>query len=330
MKRQTRQIWKNLKVILVLVATFIVLFPVPYVAVGYFTTLFAIILMYINLVNAWNLFSGFSGYISFGHHAFFGIGAYLMAIFMVNFEFPIWVSIMLATLLTTLIGTLIGLPFLRIRGPYFSISTLCFAFATQLFFSNWEFVGRSFGMYFPAVYTIDKFYWIMLILALITTLLVYRVRASHFGLSLLAIREDEEGAESIGINTVKTKLIAFLISVFVFSLVGGFWAWNKTYINPSSAVSILIQNNIIAMSLVGGLGTVFGPLIGVFAFMILHELLYTSFPELFLVIIGAIIIIVIRFMPEGILPYLSSLAKHRFPKKNKILSGKDMEKLNSW
>lgn len=298
--------------ILSLVGCFFILAFVPFKASGYIVSFLSSILMFIALTQAWNVFSGFSGYVSFGHQALFGIGAYTLGISVINWGIPLYLSIFVAGLTTLLIAFVFGIILLRIRGPYFTILTLCSAMVVQIFLTNWDYVGGAFGMYFPAVYVLPQFYWGMLVLAFVAVLLAYRIRRCQFGLNLLAIKNDEDAANNMGVNATRAKVTAFLISALFFGLIGGLWAWNQTYINPRIAIDINMQIMVIAMVLFGGAGTILGPLIGTVVFMILQEILWMHYPGIFLVILGIVIVSFVRFKPEGILQLLSKWSGHKF------------------
>lgn len=285
----------------------VVFLAIPFALNSYLVQVIFTVFMFTGLAFGWNFMSGFTGYVNFGYAGFVGFGAYLTVITIVDFGFPWPLALLTAMVVTGVVGTTLSLPMLRLRGAYFAIAMLAAATAARLFVSSSYMRpitrGGSGISFFPELGLTGQYYLAMGIV-LMLGYLTYRIANSPFGLRLLAIRDDETLAASLGIKTVREKVIAMLLHTAVAGLIGGVLAFNLSYIDPTSVFNIQYTEFPIVMVLFGGLGTVLGPVIGGFIFVILYEILWSTFPQAYQFLFGIAIIAIVLFMPEGIVEYL--------------------------
>jgi branched-chain amino acid transport system permease protein len=276
----------------------------------YFISFFFMIYLYIILAESWNLIGGFAGYLSFGHVAFFGIGTYTSAMLFQKFGLSPFIGAFPAGVVSAGVAWVIGYPCLRLRGPYFAVVTLCFAFIMDLVVKNWTFLGGSEGVHLKLVQmeiqiSRSIFYETYLGLALITVLFARWVQRSKFGTGLTAIHEDEEVAQTLCIHTAGIKLKAFILSAFFPGVAGGIFAYYISYVHPDVVFDINISILIVLMALLGGGRSWVGPLIGAVLVTIINELLSTFMkPEIARMIYGAMFVAVILFLPDGLIAFL--------------------------
>ncbi len=280
---------------------------VPHTGIsGYLIRLFAIIFLWIGKAGCWNMVAGYAGYIDFGAVAYFGIGSYVTALLMAKEHVPFLISILLSGLVSGVIALPIGLPTLRLRGAYFGIATLAFAEAMkQITLEFDKTVGIHFfegphGITLPIGPGNEFFYYVGFLVLIAVVGLNYWIERSKFGYGLRAIRESEQTAELSGVDTLKAKIQVYMISAFFLGIIGGIETYWLTYINPHMVFDVLITIQIVVMALLGGIGTVIGPVVGAAFLTILYELLYTDFPYTYGMIIGFIIVAVVLLMPRGI------------------------------
>ncbi len=271
------------------------------------------IFLWVTLASNWNLIGGMTGYLDFGHAVFFGIGAYTMGILVTNTSLAFapnlsfWQALPWTGLISVIFALLIGWATLRLKGPYFSIAMLStFAATRELIRILRPITGGGSGLDLPPVLNRVGDYYFMLILMAIVVSLIGWIRRSKLGMSLVAIREDEIGAEMRGINTTFHKLFAFAVAAFFTGLCGAFWAWQNTYIDPD--VVFLQNRNIlmIMMCMLGGLGTVWGPVIGALILYLLQDSLWSNLADYHLLVLGILLILIILFVPYGILGTLKN------------------------
>jgi branched-chain amino acid transport system permease protein len=295
---------------LVLVAGLAVL---PAFASGYVITFIIQVFMWIALAGSWNLISGFTGYVSFGHVAFFGVGAYAGALLITRAGWH-WLPAGLAGALpAAALAFVIGYPCLRLKGPYFAIAMLGLNEVVRALVSYFEdFTGGGSGISLPPILSIKPVYYAMGGVAAAVTLLTLRIITSQFGLRLLSIREDEMAAEVMGIDTARLKLYAFLLSAAFPGIVGGLYAWYASHVEPLSVFPLLTTITMIIMCLFGGKGTVFGPVLGAGLLSVFQELVWARFLFVHQAIFGALIVAVVLLMPRGILGVLQE--RYRLPR----------------
>src|SRR5690242_6653399 len=263
---------------------------------------------------AWNLVGGYAGQLSLGHVAFFGIGAYGLAIF-TDLGVPVWISAVLAAIVSTAVAALIGAIAFRLRGPYFTLATIAFAEVLRLGAANLEITGGAIGLSTPSLFTGESFwklfYLSSIVLAVLSFLANYWTSRSRFGYYLMAIREDEDTASAVGIDTANYKLRSLLISAFLTALAGAFYGSAFQFIVPDSVLTIDISVQIAIIAMLGGAGTLFGPIVGALLLVSASELFKNEFGERHLLIYGTLIVLVVLFLPEGIVGSLQQHVRRR-------------------
>ena len=274
---------------------------------GYVLHLISMIFMWITLASCWNLMSGYTGYIDFGPVVYFGIGAYTTALLMTRATMPFFPSIIIGGLMAVCFAIPVGIPTLRLRGAYFAIATFAFAEAMKQVTLEWDrVVGTSFfqgshGIILPIGPSHKFFYYTFLVVMSVLFAVSYLVERSRMGYALKAIHEAEDAAELSGVNTLKIKVSAYAISAFFTGIVGGVDAYWLTYITPNDVFSVHITVKMVIMSLLGGMGTLLGPVVGASFLTLVSEPLWARFPYDYLIIVGVIIVVVIVAMPRGIM-----------------------------
>jgi branched-chain amino acid transport system permease protein len=252
------------------------------------------------LAQSWNIIGGYTGYPSFGNSVFYGLGAYGVAIAMVQWQWPFSVGLVLGVVLAVLFAFLIGLPVLRLRGHYFAIATLALAEVMAAILSNLDIAGRNTGLILPLVRGDTLFFEAALALLVVTTLTVVWIANSRFGYALVAIRENEDAAAVMGINTTVYKVLAFALCGTFTALAGGIHAYWITYLDPGSAFDISLNVKMIIMAVFGGAGTIFGPVVGAFVLSAISEVLSFKVTHLAAVFYGVVIVIAVVFTPRGV------------------------------
>ncbi len=271
---------------------------VPSVAGDYYVGVGLSLLMYVALTQSWTLLSGMTGYVSLGHVVFYGLGAYVAVLLWR--EVPLAAIVALAALAAFLFAALIGLPALRVRGPYFVILTFGLAELAKyivIVIEGW--LGKFSRVVFGAP-GLDTLFYIMLGLAAAATTLTFLVRRSRFGRGLLALRENEEAAETVGVPTVRFKLFAYALSALIPGAVGSVMVLRQNYFEPAQIFDPVISFSIVTMAVVGGSEDVKGPLLGAGAFVLLSELLWANAPQLYMVLVGLLLIVFVLFAPQGL------------------------------
>jgi len=291
----------------------IVLAIYPIKGTGYGVRFMLQLFMWIALAQSWNLISGLTGYVSFGHIAFFGMGAYTAGILIVKLGWP-WLAASLAGGVgAVVLALVIGWPCLRLKGPYFAIAMLGLNEVLRVAVSYFEgLTGGGNGLSLPALYASVPIYYAMGLVALAVTGLAYVIVTSRFGLRLMTIREDEVAAEAMGIDTFRYKLYAFLLSAVGPGIVGGLAARDQSYIEPISVFPLIMTITMIVMVLFGGKGTIWGPVLGAVLLFTLQEMIWARLIYLHQFLFGAIIITVVLLMPRGILGVLQQ--KYNLPR----------------
>lgn len=238
----------------------------------------ATIFMYIAMVQGWNLLGGYAGYLNLGTAAFFGIGAYATTVLADEVPLHFLITPLVGGVLAALAAALIGLPALRLRGAHFAIFTLLLGFVVNSLARNLGITGGGMGQFAPVLpfsgaTLVRAWYFIFLGLAIVVTILIFLAGRSRLGDALVAIREDEEAAMVLGVKVNGLKMACFAFGSFVAGVLGALFAYRVTYIEPDTAVTVVISINVVIMAVVGGLGRWQGPVVGVPAVMLLAELL---------------------------------------------------------
>ncbi len=262
---------------------------------------------YTTLAFGWNILSGFTGYINFGYAGFVGFGAYAAVLSMTTFGLPWYAGLFIAGIATTIVGVALGYPLLRLSGAYFAIAMLALATAAGLAFSTQYLSPITEGAtgisFFPEVSSLLLYYTITALMIgawVVTTW----IATSPFGKRLMAIREDETLAASLGVNTFRDKMVAMGLHSFIAGLCGAMLAFNLSYIDPATVFDIQYTEYPIIMVLFGGLGTAAGPILGGVVIGVLREFLWAQFPTFHLAILGGLIVLLVLFLPEGVVEKL--------------------------
>jgi branched-chain amino acid transport system permease protein len=275
---------------------------VPNVHNGYIENLFRGILMFGALSFGWNMIGGYTGYVSFGNVVFFGIGAYTTAILWQHaHQLNIALAVGCAMALCGFYALLFGLPILRLRGHYFGIATLGLSLATEEIITHFDWLGGGSGFPVRQLENFSLYYyamWLVCAGCFLTTLAIAR---SKFGYALVAIRENEEAAAILGVNPTRYKVASWMISGAMAGATGAVYAGANGFIDGPTAFAL--DNNIfpIVMTLLGGIGTASGPLIGALILTAINETLWSRFPEVHTLFFGAVIVLVVLFLPRGLL-----------------------------
>ena len=261
--------------------------------------------MWIALTQSWSLFSGLTGYVSLGHAVAYGLGAYLMAVFFR--DLPMWLLVPLGGAVAGLFALIVAVPVLRVRGPYFVILTFGLAELVKFVLLKVETgLGQSSRLLFGAPGTQTLLAW-MVALAVAATLLRHFTGISRFGRGLVAIREDETAAETLGIPITRFKVLAFALSTVIPGMVGAVMALRSTYFEVLQVFSPTISFTIVTMAIIGGAGDARGPALGALFLVGLSELLRGASPQFYLILLGLCLILFVLFAPGG----LTSLLRRR-------------------
>jgi branched-chain amino acid transport system permease protein len=258
------------------------------------------VLIMATLAQGWNIIGGYTGYPSFGNSVFFGLGAYGVGIAMVTYGQPFWVGMLLGLALGVAFALALGVPVLRLKGHYFAIATLGLAQVMTAIVSNIGIAGQNIGLVLPLLKSEWLFYELALGLMALATLTVYWLSRSRFGFGLIAIRENEEGAKVMGVNTTLYKVLAFALSAAFTALAGGIYAYYITFIDPVGVFDISLNVKMIIMAIFGGPGSVFGPVAGAFILSAISEVLATRVTSVAAMFFGIVIVVAVIFMPRGI------------------------------
>jgi branched-chain amino acid transport system permease protein len=252
------------------------------------------------LAQGWNIIGGYTGYASFGNSTFFGLGAYGVAIAMVQWNLPFWVGMVFGAVMAVAFAILLGIPVLRLKGHYFAIATLALAQVVAAIVSNIPLFGQNIGLVLPPLNNDAMFYELALALLVAATLTVAWLTRSRFGFGLIAIRENEEGAAVMGVNTTLYKVMAFALSGLFSALAGGIQAYWITFLDPASAFDISLNVKMIIMAVFGGPGTIFGPVVGAFVLSAISEVLSSEITSVAGLFFGIVVVAAVVLMPRGL------------------------------
>jgi branched-chain amino acid transport system permease protein len=252
------------------------------------------------LAQGWNIIGGFCGYPSFGNSTFFGLGCYGVAIALTQWDLPFAAGLAFGAALAVAFAVFLGIPVLRLKGHYFAIATLALALAMTAIVSNIEIAGRNIGLVLPPLNNDPLFYELSLALLIAATLTVFWLTRSRFGFGLIAIRENEEGAAVMGVNTTLFKILAFALSGVFSALAGGIYAYWITFIDPASAFDIGLNVKMSIMAVFGGPGTILGPVLGAFLLTAISEVLASKVTTLAGLFFGLVVVAAVVLMPRGL------------------------------
>jgi len=277
---------------------------------GFWTTT----LFFALLGQSWNILGGYGGQVSFGHAVFFGTGAYVSAVLQVRFGLDAWSSAAIAVAAGALVGAFIGALSFRygLRGSYFALVTLAFAEVFRVLVNAWDFTGSGFGMLVPMkpglahLQFADRtgFYYAILLLCMLAYAIAWRVEHSRFGAYLMAIRENEDAARALGIDTFRVKLAAITLSGAMAAVAGVFYIQYYLFVDSHVGYGAAMSVNALLAPLIGGAGTVLGPLIGAVALGSLAELTSVWLgkqPGVNLLAFGVLLLVILRFLPNGLM-----------------------------
>jgi branched-chain amino acid transport system permease protein len=260
------------------------------------------LLLFAAMAQAWTLIGGFAGQLSLVHGALLGAGAYAAGLLILKAGLPAGPAILLAGILAAALALVISAALLRLRGVYFAIATLAVALAAQAWMQTWEYAGGSRGLNLPLSDLPEPLtlYYAALALAIAISLTAWWLSWSAFGLRAMAVRDDEAAASALGVNGTLVKVIVFAISGFFTGLIGGVVATNQISLVPENLFDLRWVTTMIVMAMIGGTGTVGGPLLGAAIVYYLIEKQFENSPEIAALVGGLFVIIVIRFAPEGV------------------------------
>jgi branched-chain amino acid transport system permease protein len=289
----------RLIVIIFLLAALLIL---PHLASRYVVNVLLLVCVYTALASMWNLLAGYSGMVSLGQQMFIGLGGYTLAVLSLYYKVPIYVSVLLGGMVSVILALSISMSIFRMKGVYFAIGTWVIAEALGICFSNWGYVRYGMGLFIQPAYKLSmtSVYYAAVISCITSLGLVYSLLRSKLGLALMAIRDDDVASEAVGINIFRCKLTCFLISAFITGAGAGILYLNSIFIQPFEAFGIGWTVKLLFIVIIGGIGTVGGPIVGAIIFVLLQQFL-SEYVGYNLIILGTITIAVIFFAPRGIL-----------------------------
>jgi len=285
------------------------------------------ILKAVALASSLNILMGYTGYVSFGHIVFYGFGGYVGLYLLTEKEWSLWAAILMGGLSSGILAFLLGKAILRLRGAYFALATIGINEAMRAFINNFDLFGGPTGItlnfsvykaYGGAAQALQTSFFIEAGLALLALVLSYIVRTSKFGLGLLAIRENEDAAEVMGVVTPNAKTWAYVLSAIIPGMVGVLFFFKNGNVEPVDAFPLHASIELLVMVMLGGQGTVLGPILGAFAYQGLRGYLVTSdiFKDIQLSVSGALLLIIVLFIPAGAIGWL----RHRLPILRRVLA----------
>ncbi|KPK67300.1 MAG: hypothetical protein AMJ84_13480 [Acidithiobacillales bacterium SM23_46] len=281
----------------------VILAVAPAVLGEYYLSFLTQLLMMVALAQAWNTISGMTGYVSFGHATFFGMGSYAAAL-LLPLGVPWWACLIAGALVALALSVPLGFLTLRLRGPYFAIAMLGLNEVARVFVTLWvDLTGGGSGITLSPelLPSLTTSYYTMFLIAVAATVIVAAIYHSRFGLELRAIREDEGAAEMVGVNTTRDKLAAFVLSALIPGAAGAVLVMYTSYIDPAAAFAPAVNIQMIVMVMFGGSGTVWGPVLGAGLVMGLREVFWAEFPAAHLMLLGVLLLSVVLFLPGGLM-----------------------------
>ena len=280
-------------------------------------------MLFATLSQAWNFIGGFAGQVSFGHATFFGIGAYASLVLLKRFDLSPWAGMLVGGGVAVIVAVVVGYPVFKLKGHYFAISTFAVAEIVERLFNNWDFVEGAIGLPAPVLpeglinfmwyKTKIPYFYIAFVLFVLVLLLAYKIDRSRMGFYFRAIKQSHEAAEGLGIDTTRYKMLAMVISAFVTAICGAFYAQYILYIDPPSVLSLDISIKIVLIAVLGGAGTIMGPILGAAVLIPLSEysriFLGGTGKGVDLIVFGALIVIISVFQPQGMAGFFKKARK---------------------
>ena len=286
--------------------------------------LLTLILMFAQIGVAWNIVGGYAGQVSLGHAAFFGVGAYTSTLLFIKFGVNPWAAMPIGGVVASLLSLVIGWSCFRLRGHYFTMATIAVVELVQIVFTNWEYSGAAVGLTIPmdkqgwatAIFSSkEPYYYIALGLLVITLLVNFLIEKSFLGYYLRAIKDEPDAARSLGVNLRRYKQIALIVSSFLTALGGSLYAQKELYIDPGSVLSTALSIKMALMAILGGVGTLFGPVVGAGVLTTIEETTRAVFGGTGrgtdLIIYAALIIVIAVYYPIGIVGGLNKVWRAR-------------------
>lgn len=275
----------------------------PWLTGDYYLTVAVNLAMWIALTQSWTILSGMAGYISLGHVVFYGLGAYFVVL---TWQvIPLFVAIPLAGLAAGVFAAVTGAPVLRVRGPYFVILTFGIAELVKYVVINVEASSGQASRLLFGTPPVSVLYFIMLALAVAATALAWGVRRSRLGSGLIAIREDEQAAQSFGVPVTRFKVYAFVLAAVIPGMAGGTFVLRSTYFEATQVFDPVISFSIVTMAIIGGSDDARGPLLGAAFLVVLSEFLWSTLPQLYAIVLGALLVGFVLFAPRGLVGLLT-------------------------
>jgi len=285
------------------------------------------ILKAIALASSLNILLGYTGYVSFGHIVFYGFGGYVGLYLLTAQGWSLWIAILAGGLASGILAFLLGTAILRLRGAYFALATIGVNEAMKAFVNNFDLFGGPTGItlnfsvykaYGGAAHALQTSFYIGAGLALLAILMSYVVRTSKFGLGLLAIRENEDAAEVMGVFAPNVKTWAYVLSAIVPGMIGVLFFFKNGNVEPHDAFPLHASIELLVMVMLGGQGTVLGPILGAFAYQGMRGFLVTSdfFKDIQLSVSGALLLLIVLFIPAGAIGWL----RHRIPTLRRVFA----------
>lgn len=296
------------------VALLIVAIALPLIFTGQFSRNVMILVVIWSIVGmGWNVIGGYTGQVSNGHCLYYGVGAYAVALGIKNFNLPPWIAMWFGVLISALLAFIVGKPLLRLSGHVFSIATMALAECARIIFINVQFTGGAAGVYFfskkvdPWLYMQFSsplhYYFVYLAFAVAILALIKILDKSKFFYYLRTIKGNEMAAQSVGINVAKYKIYAYMLSAAIVSIGGSLYAQYMLYIDPSMLMTLNISMMIVLVAVMGGVGTVTGPILGAVVLTFISEYSRSflgRYGGLDLILYGALVIIIVLFLPGGL------------------------------
>lgn len=326
---------------LMLVGLLAVAFALPLVVrSATYMHILVLLLFYAYLTTSWNIVGGFAGVLPLGHAAFVGIGAYTSTVMSLQYGISPWLGMLVGGVLATVAGVIIGLPTLKMRGAYFALATIAFAEGFRVMVENFDYIGPlklngPRGLQIPPLETglanfmfstKEPYYYIILIMLLVVMLLTYVISRSKLGYYLIAGGEEPEAAMALGVNVARARLIAMAVSSFLTALAGTFYAQFSLYIHPKSIISLDMSFEIAFIALIGGRGSIVGPLLGAMLLRPVSDFCRIYFgdtlPGMHLIIFGLVLILVMYYQPRGLQEPLSRMYQRLFTRKTLATTGR--------
>jgi branched-chain amino acid transport system permease protein len=278
-----------------------------------------LVLLYASMAQSWNILGGYCGQISFGHSVFFGIGAYGAGMAMVTYGSMPWLGILVGAILAAIVSVLLGWPCFRLRGHYFAIATFAIVEIFGRVFLVWDWIGGAIGLDYPIMddswayflWSSDKtgYYTGTVILFVLVFSVVRLIEGGRLGYYMRAVREGQETAESLGVNSTQVKLTAMALSAFLAALCGAFFAQYNYRVDPPMVLSLEMSMKFVLIAILGGMGTFWGPFLGAAVLIPLQEYTRTNLsqlgPGVDQIIYGLIIVFMMVRQPKGIMGFLA-------------------------